>query len=378
MGSFTINTMLCQVLQPMQRAAFSRMLAAPSSRMINTKVTAWAALEVKAPLTQFEYEIDEVCPPGYVDLAVTYCGICGSDVHQIEDSWGVASFPLVPGHEIVGNVVAVGEGVSSVSVGDRGAIGTQRSSCGNCGNCKAGFENVCAAITKTYAGPGNDKGGFANLIRYPADWVFNVPAALESEYVGPLMCAGITTYSPLKRHAKSGDRVGVIGIGGLGHLALQFGKGMGYDMVAFSNMPGEKEEAEAKSFGANEFIVVGGPDDSMPEASSFDMILNTASAHVPLDPYLALLKPHGTLACVSLPDKTAKSQLFLQSVVPTEKSLTGSYLGPRGDYEEMLSFAMEHDVRPMIELYPADQINEAVERVAQGKARYRAVLEMPK
>ena len=333
-------------------------------------------MEPGAELVPHTYELSDTCPPGYVDLAIKFCGICGSDVHQIEDSWGVASFPLVPGHEIVGEIVAVGDGETRLAVGDRGAIGTQRSNCGACGNCHGGAENVCKDITKTYAGPNKDKGGFASHIRYPTDWVFKSPPALDSKYVGPLMCAGITTYSPLKRHAKAGDRVGVIGIGGLGHLALQFGKAMGYDMVAFSNMPGEKEVAVAKAFGASEFVVVGEDPNVDAAKGSFDMILNTASARVPLDPYFDLLKPHGTMACVSLPDKAEKSQLFMQAIVPTEKALVGSYLGPHADYEEMLAFALEHNVRPQVEVMPIQEINEAVTRVREGKARYRVVLDM--
>jgi len=360
------------------RALVRRALAAPvlARRCMATQVKAWAAMAPHTELEPFSYELSGAPPTGYVDLAIRYCGICGSDVHQLEDSWGVASFPLVPGHEIVGQVVAVSEGESRLSVGDRGAIGTQRSSCGSCGCCSSGRENVCPAITKTYAGPNKDKGGFASHIRYPADWVFNVPPALDSELVGPLMCAGITTYSPLKRHAKPGDRVGIIGIGGLGHLAIQFGKAMGYDIVAFSNMPGEEEEAAAKGFGASEFVVVG--EDPVVDAAkgSFDMILNTASAHVPLDPYLDLLKPQGTMACVSLPDKHEKSQVFLQAFVPTEKVLVGSYLGPRADYEEMLQFAVDHGVKPAVEIMPVRDINAAVERVRSGQARYRVVLDM--
>ena len=194
------------------------------------EVQAWAALEPGAPLVPHSFELAGRPPPGHVDIAVRFCGICGSDVHQIEDAWGVASFPLVAGHEIVGEVVAVGDGVTRFAQGDVAAIGVQRSSCGSCVHCDAGDENVCPSITKTYAGPNKDRGGFATMIRYPADWVFAVPTGLAPESVGPLMCAGITTYSPLKRHATRGDRVGIVGIGGLGHLALQFGRAMGLEV----------------------------------------------------------------------------------------------------------------------------------------------------
>ena len=194
------------------------------------KVQAWAAMEPGAPLVPHSFELAGKPPPGHVDIAVRFCGICGSDVHQIEDAWGVASFPLVAGHEIVGEVVAVGDCVTRFAQGDVAAIGVQRSCCGSCVHCGAGDENVCPSITKTYAGPNKDRGGFATMIRYPAGWVFAVPTGLAPESVGPLMCAGITTYSPLKRHATRGDRVGIVGIGGLGHLALQFGRAMGLEV----------------------------------------------------------------------------------------------------------------------------------------------------
>jgi D-arabinose 1-dehydrogenase-like Zn-dependent alcohol dehydrogenase len=196
------------------------------------------------PLVPHTFTLPSTPPPGYVDLAVTHCGICHSDLHQIDNAWGVACFPLVAGHEIVGTITAIGDApaTNKFKVGDRAAIGVQRSCCRSCAECSAGLENVCRRITKTYAGartpdrqsaalvgstlrpaagPGKDKGGFARFIRYPAAWVFAAPGELPSEVVGPLMCAGITTYSPLKRFARRGDKVGVVGIGGLGHMALQ-------------------------------------------------------------------------------------------------------------------------------------------------------------
>jgi D-arabinose 1-dehydrogenase-like Zn-dependent alcohol dehydrogenase len=316
-------------------------------------------------------------PPGFVDVAISHCGICHSDIHQIDDSWGAASFPLVPGHEIVGRIVAVGDDAytrSRFGVGDRAAIGVQRGCCCACEMCEIGLENVCAKITKTYAGPGKDKGGFASLIRYPSSWVFTPPAGLPSEYVGPLMCAGITTYSPLKRFGRPGDHVGIVGIGGLGHLALQFAKAMGFEeVVALSRSPSKEEEA--RTFGATGFIATEDADAVAAASGSFDLILNTASGHGPLDDYLGMLKPRGTLACVGLPGKEERSQLYLQSAVPLERSLVGSYLGPYGDYEEMLSFATAHNIAPQVEVMPARQINEALERVRRNEARYRVVLQ---
>jgi len=250
----------------------------------------------------------------------------------------------------------------------------QRGSCGRCGCCSERLENLCPKITKTYAGPGKDKGGFAELIRYPAAWTFKAPEGLPSELLGPLMCAGITTYSPLKRHGRPGAKVGVIGIGGLGHIALQFGRAMRFgEVVAISRSP--SKEAEARGFGATGFLFTEDASAMAVAAGTFDLILNTVSGHAPLDPYLSLLKPRGTLACVGLPEKDQKSSMWLQSIVPSERALIGSYLGPYDDYTEMLAFAAEHGIKPQVELYPAAKINAAIAKVRNNTARYRIVLE---
>ena len=341
-------------------------------------IEAYAAMKPREPMVPFTYTVPSTTPPpGYVDVAISHCGICHSDVHQIDDAWKVASFPLVPGHEIVGTISAVGEDAETrakFAVGDRAAIGVQRGNCGCCSACDEGMENVCPAITKTYAGPGKDRGGFATMIRYPAAWTFSPPAGMASEFVGPLMCAGITTYSPLKRFLKPGGKVGVIGIGGLGHIGLQFAAHLGYgEVVAISRSAAK--EAEAKSFGASSFLITEDAGAMAEAAGTFDVLLNTVSGHAPLDPYLALLKPRGTLACVGLPEKDQKSQLWFQSMVPTERALCGSYLGPYDDYEEMLRFAQQHGIKPQVELMPASEVNAAIAKVRTNTARYRVVLD---
>jgi len=341
-------------------------------------VQAYAAMKPREPMVPFTYELpSSTPPPGYVDLAITHCGMCHSDVHQIDDAWKVACFPLIPGHEIVGTIAALPEDVETCAkfvVGERACIGVQRGSCGKCCECEARLENVCPKILKTYAGPGKDKGGFATMIRYPAAWVFKAPTGLGSEYLGPLMCAGITTYSPLKRFGKPGAKVGIIGIGGLGHVGLQFAAAMGFSaVVAISRSP--SKEAEARKFGATDFLVTEDAAAMAAAAGTFDMILNTVSGHAPIDPYLSLLRPRGTLACVGLPEKDQKSQLWFQSMVPQERTLVGSYLGPYDDYEEMLSFATRHGVKPQIEIFPATEINAAITKVRNNTARYRIVLQ---
>lgn len=351
-------------------------VAPPDS--IPKEVQAYAAMKPREPLVPYTYMLPSTTPPpGYVDVEISHCGICHSDVHQIDDAWKVACFPLVPGHEIVGRITAVGEDVETrrkFAVGDRAAIGVQRGNCGECSACECALENVCPKITKTYAGPGKDKGGFATCIRYPAAWTFSPPASLPSEYVGPLMCAGITTYSPLKRFGKRGDKVGIIGIGGLGHIALQFGKAMGFaEVVAISRSP--NKEAEARGFGATGFLITEDAAAMASHAGTFDLILNTVSGHAPFDGYLSLLKPRGAIACVGLPEKDQKSQMWLQSIVPTERTLAGSYLGPYDDYQEMLDFSAAHGIKPKVELMPAADVNAAIAKVRNNTARYRIVLE---
>ena len=243
-------------------------------------VDCYAAMQPGEPMQPFSYELPSTTPPpGYVDVAITHCGVCHSDLHQIDNSWKVATFPLVPGHEIVGTIAAVAEDAQTrakFAIGDRACIGVQRSNCGRCTMCEARLEQVCPEISKTYAGPGKDKGGFATLIRYPSDWVFRAPDGLSSEYLAPLMCAGITTYSPLKRLGKPGAKVGVIGIGGLGHVALQFASAMGFsEVVAISRSP--NKEAEARGFGADTFLISDDEAAMAAAACSFDVILNTVS-----------------------------------------------------------------------------------------------------
>lgn len=329
-----------------------------------------------AKLEPWSYDVPSEPAAGQVDIEISHCGVCGSDCHQIENSWGVASFPLVPGHEIVGKVVRVGPGIDHLAVGQRVGIGTQRGHCGDCSCCSAGLEQVCPKITKTYGGPGNDRGGFAIFIRHNAAWTFPVPDALASESAAPLLCAGITTYSPIKRHCKPGMRVGILGIGGLGHIALQFARAMGCEVVAISKS--DSKQAEAAEFGATAFLNSEKEDQMAAARGTLDFILHTASGVAGLDGYLALLRPRGVMACVGLPekDKENMTRLFMQSFVLQEKSLVGSYLGPRGDYAEMLAFAAAHGVKPKVEILRLEQVNEAVAKVKAGTARYRMVLEV--
>eukprot|EP00927_Polykrikos_kofoidii_P073663 TRINITY_DN69681_c0_g1_i1.p1 TRINITY_DN69681_c0_g1~~TRINITY_DN69681_c0_g1_i1.p1 ORF type:complete len:469 (+),score=75.66 TRINITY_DN69681_c0_g1_i1:35-1441(+) len=343
------------------------------------RVDCFAAMEPKHRLQQWAYDIDLKPGRGEVDVAITHVGVCHSDIHHIDNAWGVASFPLVPGHEIVGKVVAVGAGGEQrLRVGDVVAIGAQRGNCEDCSHCHSGLENLCSDGLKTYGGPQNNKGGFAKLIRYPSKWAFKCPTALRPEHAAPLMCAGITVFSPLKRFllqdpgCVQGKKVGIIGIGGLGHLAVQFASKMGATVVGISQT--REKASEACSLGASEFLMSTDCTQMEAAVGTFDLLLNTVSGTEELDSYLALLKPRGVMACVGLPEKIEKSRLFLHSVVQQERVVCGSKLGPYADYAEMLAFACDHSVKPMVELFPIGRVNEAIDRVRQNTARYRCVL----
>ena len=304
-------------------------------------------------------------------------GVCGSDVHQIDNSWGAASFPLVPGHEIIGNIVGIGPDVEGFTIGQRVGIGVQRSNCGDCDCCNNGAEQLCGKIHKTYAGPGKDKGGFAVHIRYTAKWTFVVPDSIPSDAAAPLLCAGITTFSPIKRHCKAGQKVGVIGIGGLGHLALQIASAMGCEVYAISRSEAKKEEA--LGFGATGYIASAIPEQFNAAKGSLDVIINTVSAVTGMDEYLSLLKPRGVMAYLGVPEKNEenKTKMFMHSIVPSEKTMVGSYLGPYDDYAEMFAFCAEHNIRPQIECVPLEEANVAIQKVRDNAARYRMVLVMP-
>mmetsp|Transcript_6155 Transcript_6155/g.20711 ORF Transcript_6155/g.20711 Transcript_6155/m.20711 type:complete len:341 (+) Transcript_6155:6-1028(+) len=335
-------------------------------------IECFAALNPSEQLKPWSYDSGEL-QEDHVLISIECCGVCHSDVCQIYDEWQAASFPLVPGHEIVGTIAAVGSAVTARKVGERVGVGPQRSNCGSCDACACGADNVCPAIRKTYAGPGKDKGGFAKQIQMPFSWVFPIPESLPSEAAAPLLCAGITTFSPLKRHLVQGAAIGILGIGGLGHVALQFAAKMGYGSVTAISSSKSKE-AEARSFGASAFLDMTDPASVAAAKGSLDIILCTASGDLDWGSYLALLKPRGKLVNAGLPPVSAPMAFVAQLCVCSERAVIGSFLGPNADYEEMLRFAAENEIAPKIEVLPFDQVNVAVEKCKLNTARYRMVL----
>jgi uncharacterized zinc-type alcohol dehydrogenase-like protein len=336
-------------------------------------VYAFAALEAGAELTRYVYEPGPL-GPREVDVDVTHCGVCHSDVGMIDDEFGYASFPVVAGHEATGIVAATGSAVDPglLAVGQRVAVGAIAGTCMSCEFCLAGRQQLCAQRDDTILR--GDRGGFASSLRV-SDWRFAypVPDAIAPEHAGPLLCAGVTVFAPFVRHGiRPFDRVGIVGVGGLGHLAIQFAAAWGCEVTAISSSARKQEEAV--QFGADHFIATGGTDDLASAAGTFDFILSTASADIPWDAYLSALKPQGTLIVVGVPHSAI--QLSPLALLMSEKLVSGGVPASRQETVQMLDFAARKGIRPVVEVFPAGEINRAVDRARKGQARYRAVVAM--
>ncbi len=303
-----------------------------------------------------------------VEIKISHCGVCHSDVHLIDNDWGISKYPFIPGHEIVGTVVAVGSGVKDRTMGDRVGVGWQADSCGICEWCRQGQEQLCAKAQPTCVGR---NGGFADKIRVNSRFVVAIPAALDSEHAAPLLCAGITVYSPLRNHGvRPSSRVGIIGIGGLGHLGIQFAKAFGAEITAFSTS--KDKEAEARTLGAHNFVNTRDTGALKKITGSFDLLLSTVNAGQDWQAYVAALRPKGTLCLVGAPPSPVPVQGF--SLVGGNRAVSGSNTGSPRDISEMLDVAARHGVRAVTEKFAMAKANEAVARVKKSQVRYRAVL----
>ncbi len=316
---------------------------------------AYAAKNAKARLEPFMYEPKPLAD-GDVEIAISHCGICHSDVHLVDGEWG-DWFPLVPGHEIIGTVVTG----KAFAPGERVGVGWQRGSCGECEFCRAGEEVLCAKHEATCQG---NFGGFADRIRVNEHFAFRIPASLPSETAAPLLCGGITVYTPLRTYAAAGSRVGVIGIGGLGHLALQFAKALGSEVTAFSRVAGK--EADARRFGADHFFT------GDPAKGSLDLVLNTAHAAPDMDAFLGAVRPKGVFCQLgAAPAPLAVSSMPL---IAGSRSVTGSAIGSPAVIREMLVLAAKKGIAATTEVAPMREANEALDRTRRNLARYRMVL----
>jgi uncharacterized zinc-type alcohol dehydrogenase-like protein len=337
----------------------------------------YAVLEAKAPLQPFTFE-RRALRDGDIAFDITYAGICHSDIHQAREEWGPAIFPMVPGHEIVGLFTAIGAGVTKFAIGDRVGVGVFIDSCGTCENCQAGAQQYCLdGMTGTYNGLERDgttvaMGGYSNKFVIDQNYALKVPESLDMTGVAPLLCAGITLYSPL-RHWKAGpgSKVGVIGLGGLGHMGVKFAAAMGAEVTVFSHSAGK--EADAKRMGATHFVVTKDPKVFEELSESFDLILNTVSAELDINQYLGLLKLNGTLVVIGLPGEPYQVSAF--NLLRLPRSLAGSMIGGLPEIQEMLDFCAEHNIVSDVEVIKADYINEAYERTVASDVKYRFVID---
>jgi uncharacterized zinc-type alcohol dehydrogenase-like protein len=317
-----------------------------------------AAHAAGAELLPYHYTVGEI-GANDVEVKITHCGVCHSDVHLIDNDWGISRYPFIPGHEIVGTITAVGSGVRDRKPGERVGIGWQADSCGICEWCRQGEEHLCAQAQPTCVGR---NGGYANAIRVNARFAIPVPAALDSENVAPLLCGGITVYSPLRNWlARPSSRVGVIGIGGLGHMGLQFARAFGCEVTAFSTS--KDKEQEARSLGAHHFVNTRDTNALGKVAGSFDLILSTVSADQDFQSFVGALRPKGTLVVLGVPPSPLQIGAF--SLIAHQKAIAGS---PTGSPRDL------HEIKAITERFPMKDANQAIARVKKNQVRYRAVL----
>jgi len=337
---------------------------------------AYAALDPKKPLAPFSFE--RRSPREHdVHVRIQYCGVCHSDIHQARDEWGGAKFPMVPGHEIVGRVEAVGSAVTKHKVGDHIGIGCFVDSCRTCDACKRGLEQYCeGGIVWTYNGAEKDgaptQGGYSTQIVAHEDYVLRVRKDQPLDGVAPLLCAGITTYSPL-RHWKvgKGHRIGVVGLGGLGHMGVKLAAAMGAEVTVLSTSP--KKRDDAMRLGAHDFLVTSDPKAMKASGGRFDFLLDTVSAPHDLNAYAQLLRLDGVMILVGAPDKPAELNAF--SLIGRRRSLAGSLIGGIAETQEMLEFCAERGIVADVEVLPVASVNEAYERMLKSDVRYRFVLD---
>jgi alcohol/geraniol dehydrogenase (NADP+) len=326
-----------------------------------------AAHAAGAELLPFRYDPGEL-GPAEVEIAVTHCGICHSDIHLISNDWGISQYPFIPGHEVIGKVFAVGSAVRSVKAGDRVGLGWQSNSCGECDWCMRGMENLCPKSEATCV---HRNGGYADRVRANSRFVIPIPEALDSESAAPLLCGGITVYNPLRTNGVNpASRVGVVGIGGLGHLAIQFARVFGAEVSAFSTSTGKEEEA--RSLGAQHFINTRESKAMKEAAGSFDFILSTINADQDWGVYINALRPTGTLCFVGVPPSPIAVHAF--PLVAGMRSISGNPTGSPYQLKEMLDVAARHGVKAQTERFAMTKANEAIEKVKKNKVRYRAVL----
>jgi uncharacterized zinc-type alcohol dehydrogenase-like protein len=344
-----------------------------------TIVLGFAATSAEKPLEPFAFKRRRVGAKD-VQIEIRYCGVCHSDLHIARNEWNSTVYPVVPGHEIIGEVTAVGTDVSRFKVGDRVGVGCLVDSCRRCISCDDGLEQHCEhSWTPTYGGydrhtGGTTQGGYSQRIVVDEHFVLRVPAGLDPAAAAPLLCAGITVYSPLRQwKVAAGQKVGVVGLGGLGHMAVKIAGAMGAQVVLFTTSPGKA--ADARRLGAADVVVSTDRDAMASHANSFDFILNTVAVAHDLDPYLALLKRDATMTLIGAPAEPHPS-LAAFSLIFKRRRLAGSMIGGIAETQEMLDFCAEHGIVSDIELIRMQDVNDAFERMLRSDVRYRFVVDM--
>ena len=341
-------------------------------------VKSYAAHSATTPVVPFTIE-RRAPKPHDVQMEILYCGVCHTDIHFVHNDWGMTVYPVVPGHEIVGRVTAVGDHVKKFKVGDFAGIGCLVDSCRECNDCKDGQEQYCTGgAVFSYNGnerdgSGNTYGGYSKSILAHEDFVLHVSDKLPLEGVAPLLCAGITTYSPL-RHWKvgKGTRVGVLGLGGLGHMAVKLAVSMGAEVTMLSHTAAKA--TDAKRLGAHKFVLTTDEEQVKTVAGYFDFILDTVSAEHDYNFYIAMLRTNGSMVCVGIPPNPA--QIPAMNLIFGRKSFAGSLIGGISETQEMLDYCAEHNIVSDVEVIAMKDINEAYERMIKGDVRYRFVVDM--
>lgn len=346
-----------------------------------SKCVGYAAHSAGGVMERWEYEVRDL-RDNDVDIEVVYSGICHTDLHMIKNDWKVSQYPIVPGHEIAGVVKAVGKGVSRFKIGDHVGVGCMIWSCRQCNLCKSGSENYCKNVVQTYsfAMPDGEitRGGFSNRVIAPEEFAVSIPKAMPLEKAAPLLCAGITCWSPMVYLGmdKPGKKIGVIGLGGLGHMAVQFGAKFGNEVTVISTS--RSKEALAKELGASEFIVITDPNSVAEHAETLDFIIDTVSAEKPVDLYLSLLRANGVLCTVGLPEHGYKIAIPPADLIWQRKSIVGSVVGSVSEMNDMMKFCADKDVAPYIEMTDFQHLNEALQRLEKNDVRFRFVIDVTK
>lgn len=346
--------------------------------MVTKEIRAFGTEAAEAPLESLNIQRRDVTPHD-VEIEILFCGICHSDLHIARNEWHKSVYPVVPGHEIVGRIARVGDHVSKFKVGDLAAVGCMVDSCRECESCKDGLEQYCeGGNTLTYNSPdkhlgAHTYGGYSESIVVDEHFVLRVPESLDLAATAPLLCAGVTTYSPLKHWGVGpGTKVGIVGIGGLGHMGVKLAKAMGAHVVVITTSASKMEDA--KRLGAHEVVLSTDEKQMRKKATSLDFILDCVSASHDINAYLKLLKRDGTLALVGAPEHPLPVAAF--SLIPLRRSLTGSTIGSIGETQEMLDFCAKHNITADIELINIQDVNKAYERLLKGDVHYRFVIDM--